>query len=176
MPYKTSETEPEPVDQTEAPQAVLCHRTAGRFRLRVAERRNDEAYLGRVREALEQHASVLEVATTPLTGSVLVLHRGDEADVLASVEASGLFRVTRERDRTLTIVHWLDELDRFDTDFLFARMNEKPQRAAIGLFMLAVLQALRGSFLPSAPSLLGEAMGLLREGRARANRDKRRDD
>jgi hypothetical protein len=135
--------------------------------VRIAERRGDAAYFAEVREALEQELSVREIATNAHTGSVLVLHRGDLTDLLQRAHDIGLFRTKPAEARTPTIVHWLDNLDRFDREFLFARMRERPQRAATGLFMLAVLQVLRGSILPSAPSLLGEAMALLREGRDR---------
>jgi hypothetical protein len=172
MQHKTSETGAEPADRVKPPCAVLCHQTVGRFRLRIAERRKDDAYFQQVREGLQRHASVLGVETTSLTGSVLVLHRGDSAEILSDAENADLFRVAPKEHQPPPIVHWLDALDRFDEDFLFPRMNEKPQRAAIGLFMLAVLQALRGSILPSAPSLLGEAMALLRKTRAERESDK----
>lgn len=168
MHQQTSETGAKPADQHMLPCAVVCHRAPGRFRVRIVERRRDEAYFTRVGEALAQEPSVLEVTTNPRTGSVLVLHRGDLAALLERARAIGLFSTKPAEPRTPTVVQWLDDLDRFDADFLFARMRERPERAATGLFMLAVLQALRGSFLPSAPSLLGEAMGLLREARARA--------
>ncbi len=168
MHQETSETGAKPADPRMLPCAVVCHRAPGRFRVRIVERRRDEAYFMRVEEALAQEPAVLEVTTNPRTGSVLVLHRGDPAALLERAGAIGLFRTKPAEPRTPTIVHWLDDLDRFDADFLFARMRERPERAATGLFMLAVLQALRGSILPSAPTLLGEAMGLLREARDRA--------
>ena len=168
MPQPTSETGAKSANEVALPSATICHRVPGRFRVRVAECRGDRAYFERVREALEREASVLEVATNARTGSVLVLHRGDSAALLERAQDSGLFRPKPPERRTATIVHWLGDLDRFDADFLFARMRESPERAATGLFMLSVLQALRGSILPSAPSLLGEAMRLLREARARA--------
>ena len=163
MPQETSQRGTERVEPGAAPGAVLCHQIPGRFRLRVSERRSDEAYFAHVCEELEQQAVVVSVSTNPSTGSVLVFHGGDPGELFQHAESIGLFRITTERRETGTVVELLDALDRFDTDFLFARMNERPQRAATGLFMLAVLQALRGSFLPSAPSLLGEAMRLLRE-------------
>lgn len=173
MGQETSKTEPEPADRTSAPEALLCHRTKGRFRVRIAERRRDEEYLREVRRALERHVAVVAVETTALTASVLVVHRGELEEILTYAERAGLFQlVTREQDPA--IVRWLDALDRFDTDVLLPRLNDKPQRAATGLFMLAVLQALRGSILPSAPTLLAEAMVLLREARARAEREARR--
>ena len=171
MQQKTSETQAESVDRAQAPSAVLCHQTVGRFRVRVASRRKDDSYLRLVRETLERHGSVLEVETMSLTASVRVLHRGDLMEVLSYAENAGLFRVTPKEPRAPTIVHWLDMLDRFDTDVLFPRMEKNPQHAATGLFMLAVLQVLRGSVLPSAPSLLAEAMALLRQAKQRNERD-----
>lgn len=153
------------------PKARLCHQTTGRFRVRIPERRKDDTYFAQVKEAFEQLAPVIEVETTPMTGSVLVIHTGDCDELLRQVERAGLFQRTEESRRTATIAHWLDRLDRFDRDFLFARMEQEPQRAATGLFMLSVLQMIRGSIIPSAPSLLGEAMGLLRKARAEAERN-----
>jgi len=175
MPPQTSETRAKPASQVIPPSALVCHRIPGRFRVRIVECRGDVAYFTRVKETLEQEDCVLEVATNPRTGSVLVHHRGEPALVMERAEATGLFCARPAGPRTPTIVHWLDDLDRFDTEFLFARMRDQPQRSATGLFMLAVLQALRGSILPSAPSLLGEAMALLRENRARSERNEEPD-
>ena len=69
MQQKTSETRAESADRAKAPSAVLCHQTLGRFRVRIASRRKDDAHLQLVRETLERHASVLEVETMSLTGS-----------------------------------------------------------------------------------------------------------
>lgn len=157
-------------DKTTVDKASLCHRTTGRFRVRIPARRGDEAFFARARQVLLQHASVREVRANAMTGSLLVLHVGECAEILAHGEAVGLFESTREPPTRQTIAGWLDRLDKFDEDFLWARMDDSPQRAATGLFMLAVLQALRGSILPSAPTLLGEAMRLLRERRASAER------
>lgn len=145
------------------PKALLCHQMAGRFRVRVPDKRKDEAYFGAVKEALEKHDSVHEVRVTPITASVLVMHSGDCANLLEHAESVGLFQSAKQQHASRTIVDWLDRLDQFDSEFLFARMAQHPQRAATGLFMLAVLQAFRGSVIPSVPSLLGEAMRLLRE-------------
>lgn len=175
MHEKTADTAVEPAEQSRAPRALLCHRTDGRFRVRVAEHRKDDAYLEAVREALSSHPSVISVETTALTASVLVLHRGETEEVLRFASTAGLFEVVPAGDRDPAIVRWLDALDRFDTDFLFPQMEDKPQRAATGLFMLAVLQVLRGSTLPSAPTLLGDAMSLLRKAREAAQRNKRGD-
>jgi hypothetical protein len=157
------------------PKALLCHQTTGRFRVRIPEKRKDDAYFACVKAAIEQLPSVVGVETSAMTGSVLVVHTGDCNELLRQAERAELFRRTEETPQTRTIVHWLDQLDRFDSDFLFARMEQKPQRAATGLFMLAVLQVIRGSIIPSAPSLLGEAMSLLRKARAETERTKDRD-
>lgn len=167
MQKETSEIGAKSAETSMLPKAYLCHRTVDRLRVRIPERRQDEAYLSMVKEALEQHASVIEVQTTPITGSVLVIHSGDWADLLEHAERAGLFQSTQEHRPRPTIAHWLDRLDEFDREFLFARMERHPQRAATGLFMLAVLQGVRGSIIPSAPSLLGEAMRLLRQARTR---------
>ena len=162
MPAKTSEAGAKSAEAAVLPKALLCHRTVGRFRIRVPEKRKDEAYLAQVKKTLEQHHDVHEVHTTPLTGSVLVIHSGDHDALLAHAEDAGLFQSIKEHRDSPNIVQWLDRLDKFDSEFLFARMEQNPQRAAIGLFMLAMMQVARGSLVPSAPSLLAEAMRLLR--------------
>ncbi|MGD8316693.1 MAG: hypothetical protein PVH21_10770 [Myxococcales bacterium] len=176
MPPKTPPTEAESAEASMLPKALLCHRTVGRFRVRVPEKRKDEAYFSTVKQVLEQHEAVHEVRIAPVTASVLVIHGGQCAQLLDHAENAGLFRSAEERRPSPTVVQWLDRLDRFDSEFLFARMAQHPQRAATGLFMLAVLQVVRGSIIPSAPSLLGEAMRLLREAEREAHRDPSSDD
>ena len=168
MQHETSKTGAEPAERTKAPPASLCHQTAGRFRVRIRERRNDEAYLRNLRETLKRHTEVIEVETTSLTGSVLVLHRGSIEEILGYAENAGLFRVRPAEGGGPPFVRMIEALERFDSDFVFARMNEQPERAATGLVLLAVVQVLRGSVIPSAPSLLAAAMALLREARQRA--------
>ncbi len=157
------------------PKAFLCHQVPTRFRVRVPDRRGDDAYFAEVKTGLEQNAAALEVTTNPATGSVLVFHSGDGADLLNHAETTGLFLCTQERPSPTTIVDWLDRLDTFDSEVLWERLDRNPQRAATGFFMLAVLQVLRGSVLPSAGTLLGEAMRILREN-AETNAQKRASD
>ncbi len=175
MQQPMSETEAEQADRGSPPRALLCHCTDGRFRVRIPDRRKDETYLETVREGLGRHPSVISVETAALTGSVLVSHHGDLDEILSFAASAGLFAACPLPDHDPAVVRWLDALDRFDTDFLFPRMNERPHRAATGLFMLAVLQVVRGSIIPSAPSLLAEAMALLRKARAESEERDRGD-
>lgn len=176
MPHETPRAEATSADSAAPPEALLCHETSGRFRVRIPDKRKDAAYFEQVRGVMLRAPAVHEVETNAMTGSVLVIHTGDSGSLLEHAEREGLFRRTDEQPQGGTIVDWLDRLDRFDSEFLFAKMERSPQRAATGLFMLAVLQALRGSIIPSAPSLLGEAMRLLRESRSTENdRSKRRE-
>ena len=163
MPQETPELEPKPAEPTMVARALLCHQTVGRFRVRVPERRGDEAYFERVRGILGQHASTLEVATNPITGSILVLHRLDSVDLLEYAETEGLFRSTKASPPPHGIPGWFDKLGTFDAEALWARTEKAPERAATGMFMLAAMQALRGSLIPSASTLVLEAIRLLRQ-------------
>lgn len=163
MPTKTSQAGAASADEVALPLAVLSHRTAGRFRVRVPGKRKDEPYFVRAKRVLEQHDAVDEVHIAPTTGSILVIHGGNHSVLLEHAADAGLFHCVEQHPASGNIVDWLARLDRFDREFLFARMRRQPQRAAIGLFMLAVMQVARGSVIPSAPSLLAEAMRLLRE-------------
>ncbi len=52
--------------------AVIAHRTAGRIRLRIAERRGQIAYFASLQRALADRPGVLDVAVNARTASVII--------------------------------------------------------------------------------------------------------
>jgi hypothetical protein len=58
--------------QPQLPQARVCHFANGRLRVKIPERRHDEAFFDTVRERLSSWASIERVEVNPLTASVLV--------------------------------------------------------------------------------------------------------
>ena len=73
------------------PHAYVSHESPGRLRLRIPSLRYDENYFSKVQERLSAHAGVLRVETSPVTGSVLVLHQLGAQELLLASEGLGLF-------------------------------------------------------------------------------------
>ncbi len=58
----------------ELPQASVCHRSAGRLRIRIASRRGDADYFAKVVKDLSGLRQVKHLAANPLTGRVPLMH------------------------------------------------------------------------------------------------------
>src|ERR1051326_4256278 len=57
------------------PEGRVCHLTNGRVRVKIPEKRRDEAFFNAVRERLGSWSSIEAVEVNPLTASVLVHFR-----------------------------------------------------------------------------------------------------
>jgi hypothetical protein len=79
-----------------APLARVVHALPGRKRLKIEEKRGDEAYFNTVEKALSDSLGVLRVETNCRTGSVLVHHRPGEPSALQRAEEQGLFQLATE--------------------------------------------------------------------------------
>lgn len=75
------------------PIAQIVHSMPGRSRLRIADRRGDDAFFASLATALSTIAGVYKVDATPLTGSVLIQHGGPLARIGAAARDAGLFAV-----------------------------------------------------------------------------------
>jgi cation transport ATPase len=76
-----------------APLARVVHALPGRKRLKIEEKRGDEAYFDAVEKALSDSPGVLRVETNYRTGSVVVHHRPDEPSALQRAEEQGQFQL-----------------------------------------------------------------------------------
>jgi hypothetical protein len=76
-----------------APLVRVAHALPGRKRLKIEEKRGDEAYFAAVEKALSDSPGVVAVETNCRTGSVLVHHCPGETSALQRAEEQGLFRV-----------------------------------------------------------------------------------
>jgi hypothetical protein len=79
-----------------APLARLVHTLPGRKRIRISEKRGDEAYFARLKKSLADCPGVVEVETNPATASVLVHHAANVTHFLHSAVKQELFRLTRD--------------------------------------------------------------------------------
>lgn len=149
------------------PTAVRVHESAGRFRLRVPERRGDAAWFEHVEGVLREHLSVREVRTSPLTGSVVVRHRGARDAIEAWAKERGLFDVRPAPRPTTTNRIW-EQLSSVNRG-LVSKDPELKLNALLFYSLLGgtVLQIARGSFLPAGEALLLQMLGVL----SKAERD-----
>jgi hypothetical protein len=65
------------------PRAEISHLTPGRLRLRIPERRRDDAFFARVRQHLSDRSGVVRVDVNPITASVLIQFNGAAEDFAA---------------------------------------------------------------------------------------------
>lgn len=75
--------------RAQRPSPMTMHLTPGRLRLRLLERRGDEAFARQVEQALAPLPGVTQVRANPVTGSVLVLFDPQQLDaqqILAELE------------------------------------------------------------------------------------------
>ena len=79
-----------------APVARVSHTLPGRTRIRIEEKRGDEAYFAALKQALTESSDVLAVETNSLTGSVLMYHKGDGLAVWRYAEEKGLLHVNEK--------------------------------------------------------------------------------
>ena len=79
-----------------APLARVVHALPCRKRIRIPEKRGDEAYFATVKEGLANCPGVLEVEINPATAGVLVHHAADAGHFLRSAAEQELFRLTED--------------------------------------------------------------------------------
>jgi hypothetical protein len=147
------------------PGGVLVHHLAGRTRFRVPKKRGDAGYFANVTEQLGQCPGVTSVTGSEVTGSVLVLHDAPEPDVLvAYARTFELFDVDAAvpavdavRSPAELITHSLGQLDRWIRAET-GRGTDLRSLMLTGLVGAAVWQALRGSVLPAAGTLIWYAL------------------
>lgn len=75
--------------------AEIAHAMPGRARLRIPGRRGDTAFFASVAAGLATIPGVRKVETTPLTGSILILHTGPFAPISMAAQAARLFGVSK---------------------------------------------------------------------------------
>jgi hypothetical protein len=148
--------------------ATLVHHISGRTRFRVVGRREDGPYFARLKEQLAQCPGVISVATSQLTGSVLVHHNASNADVLIAyartmelfdIEAGAARAADTSRVPATILTGSIGQLDRW------VRSESRPATdlrslAVTGLVGAAVWQLLRGRIFPPATTLIAYALGV----------------
>ncbi len=75
------------------PTAEVAHAMPGRARLRFPDQQGDAAFFASVASGLSAMPGVYKIATTPLTGSVLIEHGGPLEKISSAAREAGLFNV-----------------------------------------------------------------------------------
>jgi len=143
------------------PTAWVCHRTAGRLRIRVAARRGDLGYFDKISHMLAEAPGVTDVHANAVTGTVLLLHGSDIGRIGEFGAAHGLFR----------LVERMDSL-RMQVRRGLAALNDDVGRASggswslgdaafVGLLGFAALEAIRGNLAAPAATLGWYALAVL---------------
>jgi Heavy metal associated domain 2 len=147
------------------PRAYRVHRTPGRIRLKIPERRGDHAFFAEIAELLRRFSAVTQVECNPLTGSLLLHHFGDidgepmqaALSVLAELVELELSSPPVARRLRADVVEVDQSIQRYTRGAL-----DLSTAAALGLLALAGFQLLRGQQPVIAVSLAWYATELLR--------------
>jgi hypothetical protein len=79
------------------PDAFLSHRTSGRVRIKIPSKKGDRAYFTVLMDELSKYSFIEKIETNPLTGSVLLIYRGDFETVVEKAEANNIFRLKESK-------------------------------------------------------------------------------
>lgn len=144
--------------------AHVVHSVPGRIRLRVHNRRHHRQFFQHVEERLNQLPQVKSVESDPLTGSVLVHHSGNIADLLVAAATSGLGELVDLGPPPAVAEQIRAEVATFDE--LVQRVTsgqlDLTTLAMFGLFTLAGVQLVTGNQPVIAITLAWYASELLR--------------
>ena len=73
------------------PEARISHKSSGRLRLKMQNRSSRETYLKTLPEKLSGCCCIKEIEINPVTGSVLIKHSGNDAEIIDFVRSKGIF-------------------------------------------------------------------------------------
>jgi hypothetical protein len=155
--------------------AYVSHRLPGRARIRIPSQRDQGAYFARVAKELAGFAAVTDVVVNPLTGSVLVTHRGELEAIVRQARKKGLFDVeslvAHERGLSETLVEEFGSVRRELRDLTDGGLDLE-ELALLLLLAFAAVQLWRGHILAPAVTLLWYATSLVLLSRAQARRER----
>jgi hypothetical protein len=147
----------------ERPTAYIVHSTTGRVRFRFPDQRGNAEFFDSIAMALARHANVLEARASAHTGSVLVLHTGDLAQLIAHAQKHGLFDVGAPPPPLTSFRRIRDAIDVVDDRVA----KETGDTLSVGKLMFfgllgaGIFQVNRGHLLPAGMTLFKHALELM---------------
>ena len=155
----------------ELPEGRVVHLSQGRLRVRIPEKRRDEAFFKMVEERLRAWESIKLIETNPLTASVLV-HFSDLGALFGeNAIRNDLFTVNvdelrAEHDKPRQAVTAWARQRWANADKMLRRWTDGSADLRSAAFVIAVaaaiVQAYRGQIAPPAATLLWDAGEMLR--------------
>jgi hypothetical protein len=149
-----------------APLAFAIHRTSGRLRLRIPDRRHDSDFFAELAQRLGALPGVRDVAANPASAGVLIRLDPDSAlDPLRSIEGTGLVRVMDGPPPLSPALSGVRRAARRIDEALGEASGNILDLRTLGfgfLVLLAFRQALRGQIAAPAVPLFWYAFELLR--------------
>ncbi len=134
-------------------EAIVCHQTRDRIRLRVPSRKGDPDYFARIQAYLETLAGVTGVETSALTGSLLLLCPGSASVVLEALRGGTLLTLRESprvrRPLATRTVEGFREVDAWVERSTGGELD-LPSLALVGLIVAGIGQILRGNFTAPA--------------------------
>ena len=83
------------------PEAIVCHSTPGRFRVKVPSRKGNAAYFSNLKDHFTQLEGVKEVEANALTGSVVFIHAAADLKAISVfAQEHSLFRLIKSESGT----------------------------------------------------------------------------
>src|SRR5258707_14757814 len=153
------------------PAGRVCHLTTGRLRVKIPEKRRDEAFFTNLAQRLASWDSIEKVEVNPLTASVLV-HFSDLGALFAeSAMRNDLFTVdfdqleAEDGKPRQALTEWAKQ-GWADADKALRRWSggnaDIRSTAFLALVLGGILQLFRGQIAPPAATLLWDAGEILR--------------
>lgn len=151
------------------PKAYISHKSPGRLRIRIPERRRDAAYFAAVRQRLSDWEGVEHVEVNPATAGVLVLHNGGFFDQQATNDLFALVEPFEiEVEIKPLILRAKQKVKDFDAILRQLAGGHADLRTLVflGLIVAGVGQLRKGNVTAPATTLFwyaGDMLGLWRE-------------
>jgi hypothetical protein len=134
--------------------------------VRIPARIGDSAWFDDVAHRLMEIEAVESVTRNPTAGSILLLYRGDLADVLAEAGRRGLFTIGPDAPGPQFETRFSGVLERVRGHLREAGVPLESKSPLIaGLMVAGAVQLLRGKWLPSGLTLAACAAGITQMGR-----------
>jgi hypothetical protein len=135
------------------PEAVVCHSTPGRFRVKVPSRKGNAAYFSNVKDRFAHLEGVKEVEANALTGSVVFSHVADLKSISTFAEEHSLFRLIKLESGTpalsRNVVKAFSDFDKRVKRFTGNELDV-PGAAFLTLLGFGIYEISRGNFAAPA--------------------------
>jgi hypothetical protein len=141
----------------------------GRTRFRIPERKGDAAYFFELEKSFAELAAVSHAAANPVSGSLLLLHNTDDAELIHYAEQERLFGLDAVPTTTPGLQLASNQLDRLDQKLKSMSRDTFNVNELIFDLLLAAsfVQIIRGNLFGPSSSLLSYAVSILAIHRAR---------